>query len=150
LPTPPKNTTSYYIQQNSTTAARELGCNARKNKEHGLAVLDFGAPQILSSGEYGTLLITESNQKVGLTQIKAMLSAFAQGYLDTQNCSGAGGTSVADLVLVAGVNNSALYDTSNRKYYDNPYLTVDHGRAWAEMLDSLFSRIPRQTSLSRS
>ena len=139
LPTPPKHTTSYYIQSADPADARLLGCEARQRGETGLVVLDFGGPYIQSVSsppgvEYGARLIVVRTL-VSLAEVQAIAREFALGYTLGQGCQAP--NTVADLTIVLGVSNTAYLADGPHIWQDNMDLNYSHGAAWAGMVSAL-------------
>jgi hypothetical protein len=138
-PQPPSYTKSYYIQVNSSLDARQLGCEARVRGEKGLVILDFGAPVVLSSGDFGTLL-PKAGVRVNFGEIASMVLEFAQGYNTPTMCFYSPPFAYRDLLIVVGVSNSALQNESDI-WHDNQALTYEHGVAWANMMSGIYDKL---------
>jgi hypothetical protein len=139
FPLPPQYTTSYYIQSNDITDARELGCAARRRQEVGLVVLDFGSPRINleQNPPYGTKPY-QIDDFFSTNLIENLVLAFADGYAHPESCPGPIPLVIPpNLVISIGVSNSARKDNPNRILLDNQDLTQQHGTAWAQLLDDV-------------
>ncbi len=127
-PTPPQYTTSYYIRSNNISAAVQLGCNARAHGETGVVFLDFGHPYRFFGGDYGVLLSQSGGIHLTLDDVESRVLNFANGYSDPTVCDQPRPPDNADLLIVAGVDNSALQDPKTGHEHDNQDLTYQHGQ----------------------
>jgi hypothetical protein len=121
--TPPPPTTSRYMKTTDGSVLYAEGCAAGRVPQRGIAVLDFGSPA-LSGTAYGSLLFN-SNSFRSTSQIAAAAKNWLQGYW---NCSPYG----PEITLAIG--------TSNYRGQTNS----SHGRAWAQMVNSVVSWISQK------
>ena len=138
-PTPPRYTTSYYMNTSDPaslpTAAYNLGCTlgtSDKNTagtQDNVVILLFGKPA-LSNNIYGTYVWTArgsaSTVFISTTQIAAAVQQFGKGYWI---CTGTDTTS--QLYVAAGTSNFG--NSTNVNY--------NHGSAWATMTKNINSWI---------
>lgn len=117
--TPPSATTSRYMKTTDSAVLYNEGCNAGKIPQHGIVVLDFGAPAV-SGTTYGSIIF--SNAFRSTAQISTAAKQWLLGYW---NCS----PSWPQVTLAIG--------TSNYRGQTN----ASHGRAWAQMVNGVVAWI---------
>jgi len=128
--TPPAPTTSRYMSTVDQGTLYALGCN--QWGENGIAVLDFGQPQLIGTA-YGTRLFDANQTVVTIAQIELAMRSWISGYW---SCS----TSGSKIYVAAGTNN--FVGTTGT-------VNADHGNAWAEMINRLNDWVGSQGWWSR-
>lgn len=130
-------TTSWYMSTVDINTTYRMGCELG-TRDAGLAgpqsnmlVLDFGGPRRLSSGEYGARLFITAKY-VGVSAIARAVEEFGRGYY---NCTGADNAS--NLVIGIGTNNYVWPDCADDNTCSIYQITYAHGRAWAEMVNTV-------------
>jgi len=130
---PPLSTNSYYfwMKYYSPQRARAEGCTlgARdrdlEGKQENLVILDFGLPKYLN-GQFGA-----SGMQIGgfvtMAQIAEAVEQFGVGYWDCTDTD-----YDSQLLIGIGTNNY-----NNSSVYSNLSVTYGHGKAWAEMVNSV-------------
>lgn len=123
----PPNTVSHYISTVNSSIMYNMGCNQGGNAStNDYVILDFGSPWIDQSSnpiKYGTELM-DYQSYVYISDIEAAVHSYLSGYY---LCS----PSFAHVTLAVGTTNSGF----------SSYITMQHGQAWAEMINRIESWI---------
>ena len=119
-PIPSSATTSRYIQTTDPQRHYRMGCEAGARAEHGIVILSFGQPVLLTDTLSYGVLIYGVLFPAPMSQISDAAKGFIQGYAQ---CLPAGSTSTIQIGL--GINNFQG-ETS-----------TGHGKAWAQMVNSV-------------
>lgn len=130
--TPPKYSTSYYMDSMDPTVARNLGCalgnadEAAPGRQEQLVVLDYGSPKV-RYGEYGV----SGMWRTGFTNFNNVYESarnFGYGYWDCVDSD-----FESHLVIAVGTSNYPA--PQHGVVY--PSVTYGHGQAWAQMINNL-------------
>jgi hypothetical protein len=86
------------------------------------------------------VLCSRNSIEVSLSRTNSMVFEFAQGYNNPVLCGQPVPSTPKDLLIVAGVSNSAL-QYPNGIWHDNLDLTFAHGQAWATMINDIKAKL---------
>ncbi len=142
LPTAPKHTTSYYMGTTEWARSAKLGCFARKNREQGIVVLNYGSARNIN-GTWGVGLKVDGGDvppAATVDQVLESAKAFAGGYYSPSTCSFFYGISIpnpstADLTIALGTTNSYVIDANKNPVVNTAFVPA-HARAWGTMVKS--------------
>lgn len=123
----PHYAVSHYISTVNNSIMYDMGCNQGRNASvDDYVILDFGSPwidQFSNPSNYGTKLM-DYQSHVYISDIEAAVHDYLSGYY---LCS----SSFAHITLAVGTSNSGYAF----------YITMQHGQAWAEMINRIESWI---------
>ncbi len=122
-PNPPPATATFYMDTVDPTTLYNLGCMKGSVPENGLTILDFGSP-LNSGGVLGTLLFDHNGTFAPIGDIETGVAALLRGHWDC------GSNPLAALRVGVGTSNYCHAG-------DCAQVSMQHGSAWADMIDRL-------------